>query len=382
MKWKSIEFSNIQSWENGKLEFNQDGLTVIEAKSETGKSVFIKCIRLGLYFEQYNPKTHAAIIRNFPQNKYGTFSITLEDNTLVVFRYYESSVKTAIKYPDGKLEGISRENIKKVADLLNLIICKDSVRILNILDNESPMLYDTTDMTYNNNIMSLFLDHDDLRSRKKYAEDYLKQLKSSEGNYLFLLKSNEEKLQRINFNCDISSIEKVHENLIDLNNKINFFEPIRTEISNLKRYKVYNTTNLDKCNGLLKVLDVYTSLLKELLYIKSFKQNTVISLDLSVLLLNNINFLTNLYTELNSLLSLTLNKAVINLQPIRDYKLKIESLLSLYVICNELHNCIVAQEITSKNLAHSENELQNFKRVNKACPLCGRLWEVDDCETS
>ena len=117
MKWKSVEFQNIQSWENGKLEFNENGLTVIEAKSETGKSVFIKCLRLGLYFEQYNKKTRTAIIRDYPKNSYGTFSVTLEDNTLVVFRYYESTVKTAIRYPNGEMEGVSRENISKIAKL-------------------------------------------------------------------------------------------------------------------------------------------------------------------------------------------------------------------------------------------------------------------------
>lgn len=382
MKWKSVEFQNIQSWENGKLEFNENGLTVIEAKSETGKSVFIKCLRLGLYFEQYNKKTRTAIIRDYPKNSYGTFSVTLEDNTLVVFRYYESTVKTAIRYPNGEMEGVSRENISKIAKLLNLITCKDSVRILNILDNETPMLYDTTDMEYNTNVMSLFLDHEDLRTRKKYAIEFSKRLQNAEGNYKFLLADNERKATQITANYNIEALNTFLANLNSLNEQLSVLDLVSNEIQKILTYKLRPTIELDTLLTLLKQLKVYADLAKEFSYLKDFKYKNTVDLTAMSNTVSLYNKCLCLLSELDVIQHLKLNRPVIQLPNFTEFLKSQNQLCEMREQFEILISNINDVQRTEEDLAMSKQALYNFKQINKTCPLCGQLWEEDCCESS
>ena len=382
MKWKSIRFENIQSWEEGFLELNNKGLTVLEAKSETGKSVFIKCIRLGLFFESYDKKTRLAIIRNYPKNKFGTFIIELEDGTKVGFRYGETKVVCVVIYPDNTNEVISRSNISKVAKLLNLFIVKDSVRVLNILDNETPMLYDTTDMEYNTNIMSLYLDHEDLRTRKKNCEDFLNRIRTAEARTKNLYDNYLMDYERVNVNYDLEVVNYSYKKAEKANKILNILELMQEEMKSLSCYYFKNTCNMDNLDSIfsylnyVKILNFEVKHLMEILNMKKMVCDNSYICNIEDTR-QKLNYYKELYKNI-ILLEETFNiKKIINLKEIEIKRNKIENVKKINGMLGFLFNSIVDAEKTEKSYKDSQEAINIFKRKNKTCPLCGQLWKDD-----
>lgn len=377
MKWKSLEFINIQSWENGKIDLNQNGLTVIEAKSETGKSVFIKCIRLGLYFEQYDARMRKSIIRNYPENEYGDFGITLEDNTKVCFRFMPTNVISIIAYPDGTVEKVERGNIEKIAKLLNLITCTNSFRILNILDNESPMLYDTTDMEYNTKIMELYLDHADLRNRKDLAREILRKLEANERNVKYLYNEYSRKLTTVQSNCDLDNAEALIQRCKQINNDIVLLEGLAMELEQISCLSKKNVVDISALEDNISSLKLHSEVINYLSYIFDIKEKSIISENVSESLKRSkqdYSFYNNLFKILESVNLYTDRKNLVDTDNLGELLTSYKNLVGLKDTILTLQKNVLLLNDSYQAISKSEKDLSDFKSINTTCPLCGQVW--------
>lgn len=377
MKWKSFEFNNIQSWENGKINLSLNGLTVIEAKSETGKSVFIKCLRLGLYFEQYDAKTRKAIIRNYPENSYGDFKITLEDNTQICFRFTSTAVITVVGYPDGTAERIERSDIHKVAKMLNLITCADSLRILNILDNESPMLYDTTDMEYNTKIMSLYLDHEDLRHRKELAREFITRLTATEKNVKYLYTEYSERLRGLQTYCDVNEVDSLISYCKELNGILNIYDKAEVELQYVSAIKQRSTTDLEGLEYVINQLHDLENIESNLAYVTTIKSKPVIDDEIFNRLseiLNDITLYESVHKALQDVILFSKEKPTVDTVKLEKMLLTFTDLTLIEEALITLVNSLDYLIISKNDLAKTTQDLEKFKQENKTCPLCGQIW--------
>jgi len=183
VKWTGFTLINLQSWVNIHIELNKDGLTVLEAPSQTGKSVFVKAIKTGTGYNEISKDVSASLIRNFEDWKSpsdnGILVIHLEGKAEVKFSFYIDRMATIVTNELGVKRAYMGPADEETMQMLELVQCKGSTRILNILDNEDKILFDGTDSAYNNSVLQVFLTHKELENRKENSIELLSRVKSS-----------------------------------------------------------------------------------------------------------------------------------------------------------------------------------------------------------
>lgn len=261
MRWKGFGFENVQSYESAYIPLNPNGLTVIEARSETGKSVYIKCLRLAIFYKYSTPEQRRIIIkRPHTKDKVGTFYIDLVDSTRVTFEFRYTSVKTIVKMPDGEERLHTGDVPKYVLDLLGLVVDYNTCLILNIMDNESPMLFDTTDYKYNDKLIGFYARHDDLINRKDFLEDELscigKQMLQNEAG----IRAYTSRLEHIHVVDYTKELLELETRLVSIDENVSTMEQVLPILDNMyecmsnMELQTFDTSELEKVSNELMVL--------------------------------------------------------------------------------------------------------------------------------
>lgn len=369
MRWKAFQLVNIQSWEDGTIELKTDGLTVIKARSETGKSVFIKCLRLGLFFENYTPKERQSIIRN--NHKEGHMDIHLIDGTIVRFHFTPTYVITIALYPDGTSERFERDETDKVAKLINLITCRGSTRILNILDNESPMLYDGTDADYNNSVMGVYLNHPDLNRRKENCEQIIQNIKRKIEVQKNLIVNIEESLPLYKPLYNLDEFKNATQVMTHIHRELSLLEKIYPEIINLKTNKPKPTVDLNNFASVMSHLKVLNNLKSELAYLSDC--NTIKAIcDLTELenLTQQLFILRDLYDSLNAISKESFRKTVKGLEYLKDLITQIQQLQEMQQGFKDLHGYLLQLKRIKEDSRMLSHRWEQFKEEHPTCPVC------------
>lgn len=304
MRWKGFGFVNVQSFEDAYIPLNPNGLTVIEARSETGKSVYIKCLRRAIFFKYSTPEQRKIIIkRPHTKDKVGVFYIDLVDSTRVTFEFRYTSVKTIVTFPNGEVKSHSGDVPKYVLDLLGLVVDYNTCLILNIMDNESPMLFDTTDHKYNDKLIGFYARHDDLINRKDFLEDELscisKQMIQNEAG----IRAYTSRLEQIHVVDYTQELLELESRLVAIDEYMNVIEQVLPLLDNVYEciadgvLKTYDTTVMENIKDELNVLNNIESIVGNILSVQE-ELNTYNTYEMS-----NITNFTKVLSNLDMLLS-------------------------------------------------------------------------------
>lgn len=190
-KLKLICISNLQSWQGENLlELSPDGLNVLKADSETGKST---ASRFLIKFCQ-GMKDYSEFIRY--GSDYGVLIFEYEDGTITMFIAYPNSREIARYNENGELLASYTEGqiTEKVLQSLGIIYDEKNEIVLNIFSRDLPMLFVSTPATFNGAVLArVLIDRD--------VEAALDNLKTTKERISLVLKNNSGKLPIIHKQC-------------------------------------------------------------------------------------------------------------------------------------------------------------------------------------
>lgn len=409
MRWTGLKFHNIQSWEDSYVPLNPDGLTVITAPSETGKSVYIKCLRIALFFKDYHPDDRKAIVRN--GHKEGYLSIFLEDRSEVKLIFKLTTFEVEYTDPQGNVSSWREFFPNEIKDKLGLVVNTDLQLILNLLDQESPMLFDGTSNEYNNEVLGFYANHEDLNHRHDVLEEWESVIDSSISNKKSLIKYVSEDMNRIPIIHDIDSLENSLDKCDSLNNSMKFLEDFVPQLDNAFNLKpacdfncdclrqvhsyyeyVYNLydllqtasrlevnftdASLTNCRNILGSLEIAT-LLVDLLgnTLVLNKPVTAASLDKLRNVLTSIELVNALKECINTTNSLDRPIAVNDISNYTNSFNELEYMSNLFNQLVDLKDSIDSVNSAKHDLDNSRKYVKDLRHEFKVCALCGSVLE-------
>lgn len=383
MKWLAIKLKNLQSWEDNILQLNNKGLTVLEAKSETGKSVFIKALKLGVNYMEYRPDVRKSIVRNWSQWKSAednaSLTIVLEDKSVVIFSFSPTSVSTKYVDTEGKATLYSGPAPKHIVEKLNLVQCKGSTRIINIIDNENKILFDTSDNTYNNNILDVFLKHQELENRRRNSESSLALVKNAitaKSNQIAHLDSRIISLPKP-VNIDLA--EEIVDNLTRLCRSITFYESLiecLNNINKLSSYKVIDETELKNILDSLKYKSEIVNKLNKIVYSEDvgvFEEIGELTKISEYLRIREV-----IVSCLNNILKIEKPNVINNIEVLSEKIIKIKNNVKLFRPASELNNILKEPEPLVLSNTDISNKLKHISELSNLIQTMSSLSSLQE----
>lgn len=408
MRWVGLKFKNLQSWEDGYIPLNPYGLTVITAASETGKSVYIKCLRIALFFKHIHPDDRKAIIRN--GHKEGYLEIELEDGSSVrlVFRPTTFIVEL---HKDGDVSSWREFFPNEIKDMLGLIVNTDLQLILNLMDQESPMLFDGTSNEYNDEILGFYANHDDLIHRFDVLSEWETNVSSSISNKKSTLKYIEDDMKRIPVIEDLDFIEESLTNCEHLNDELKIIEYLIPLLGNIASLEPGINCDCSFAKDDLNCLSLLSNVGCILENINSLDSNYVdVDLVNSKSILADLGYLHRVLNILISLYQLETPIPTTPLDTCRDYFTSLvyldgvyTSLKNIYMLervpassfsdsavdsLNQLEKLVEVLRVmddinitldglykSSEDLVNSKKYIEELRHRFKVCALCGSVLE-------
>lgn len=426
MAWVGWRLKYLQSWVDARIPLNPTGLTVIKAASETGKSVPWKCIRFALFWDSYTMEEREVIVRR--GHKEGYFTIELDDGSEVEFTYGRSRLLTRI-LEDGnevyRYEGPIQNN---VLEKLNLVVNFKEELVLNIIDNESPLAFDSTDPAYNDKILGFYADHEDLLNREGFLKEVLPNINKTVSNYMAYKKVYESRLEQLYIPADLGVLEYLQtsaesisadldilesfeivlselltlldvgtlptvdvDSIADMSNTITYMTNLEKVIKpSIDLDAGLNTVGIDFIDSLdnyIAQIEVYKSLHRLLrTYLDNFDEVKPV-VDSSVLIeFGNISRELDLLKEVSKMIDALIESELVRLatldtgqlDELAGYNHSIEifdEIISLVSSCNDIVLSLDSNRAESRVLLEQYNSLANIVGV---CSVCGNeIKEVD-----
>ncbi len=409
-KVTQMQMVNLQSWKDQTFHLS-DGLTAIEAPSETGKSVYIKAIRLATERNSYSTEEYKSIIRRGCD--YGRILFANEENTVVYFTFYPTRLECGIRY---KGESFKRHIGPATDEMLRALgLIKVGNRIINILDNEHPMLFDGTESEYNDSLLKDYIYHQQTEEMIKSCEENLDlfkiktrllrndkstlesrlvsfqvfgdvyYVKSRVHNAKILanvsdryeeLTENLKHQLHLNHKNEIVNFNKIYSNMQILNTSMGLYDELKERLSLDYNYKptIQDLNKLELTNNMNNLLLQLQNNLSSL--IQSDNRPTTELTDKLSFFNEEQKLVNQVLTKLLRILelkekpitSLTQNEKLLNILSV--YQNLIENLSQLD---NQTTLCLTSEE----EVQTSKLELNKLKEELKVCPLCGSIMEVD-----
>lgn len=268
MSIKGFRAINIQTWLHEYIEFSETGLTVFEAPSETGKSVWIKCLKIGINYNDYRPKVRRSIVRNWwnwkSEKDNGIFIVYTGNNEEVTFIFTPNGMETYIKYSDNSTKYIPGQGGEEVIKLLGFSKCHGDSRIINILDNESPIPFDTTGGDNDNSLLELFIKDTDLETRRDNSSVLMTTINKKLREKTFSLSMVETDLLKIPHFNNLDLVKCFIDEAELLEKRINSYSILINLLDNLKEFtckKVISKNYINEMNSKIENLSVKEKLL-------------------------------------------------------------------------------------------------------------------------
>lgn len=358
MRWVGLKFKNLQSWEDGYIPLNPYGLTVITAASETGKSVYIKCLRIALFFKHIHPDDRKAIIRN--GHKEGYLEIELEDGSSVRLIFRPTTFIVEL-HKDGDVSSWREFFPNEIKDMLGLIVNTDLQLILNLMDQESPMLFDGTSNEYNDEILGFYANHDDLIHRFDVLSEWETNVSSSISNKKSTLKYIEDDMKRIPVIEDLDFIEESLTNCEHLNDELKMIEYLIPLLGNIASLEPGINCDCSFAKDDLNCLSLLSNVGCILENINSLDSNYVdVDLVNSKSILADLGYLHRVLNILISLYQLETPIPTTPLDTCRDY---FTSLVYLDGVYTNLKNIYMLERVPASSF--SDSAVDSFNQLEK-----------------
>ncbi len=418
-KWVEFGFINIQTFVKEIIKLNTDGLTVFEAESETAKSIAFKCIKFGTNYDKYDADVRRSIVRNWWEWKStkddGIFVLSTSEGYVVKFRFSINGMRTTAYKGKELIYDANGPAPEEICKLINIKPNKTLKRIINIIDNESPLLFDTSGEEYDSSILEVFLRHDELENRKTNSTELLRKIKYARKDKLKELTNTEIQLNRIQKYDNLAtakiyieeseklcnSYEAIDKAIIIFKDIINLKIPVMLDISSIEEslkdlkglseaiYQIENiailqddiiTTELDikSFEDSLKVLLNYRSLIleiKDIYLTKEPEREITKELKSCEKLFKELESLTFIIKDLQEILEIK--------EPAKENTKVLETAEG--VLCNLQNQLKLIKEVSEidelldgvENLKLQGNnivkEFELLLKNNPMCPTCGSI---------
>lgn len=195
MRWKTIVMNNFQSWQKNtpKMTLNSEGLNVIVAENETGKSVFGKALKTCCFprsgkFEikdlisdsrsGSNDKAEARLLIEIEDGRFVCFILSLKYISYIVCTpsgevYKENNREYRWDY---SLSDPKAEIPDELVDLLSLVIDRPGQLVINIME-KSEQLFVTTSSEVNARAIAPVLEDPETVNIKALVDSYFDRIK-------------------------------------------------------------------------------------------------------------------------------------------------------------------------------------------------------------
>lgn len=372
MRWTGLEFKNIQSWEDGYIPLNPDGLTVITAPSETGKSVYIKCLRVALFFKHISADDRKALIRD--GYKSGYLCIHLVDGSFVKLIFKPTTFE--IELNDGGSISSWREFFpNEVKERLGLVVNADLQLILNLMDQESPMLFDGTSNDYNDEILGFYANHDDLNSRFETLSDWESNISKSLSNKKSTLKYIEDDMNRIPIVENVEVMESDIDRCEVLNASMKYLKKIEVQLVKCQELSPGIPLDISGVTKQFRQLE-YLKKLNNLLYDAHNIKNDYVPIDISVetKMLAKLNYLSKMMSKLSAVMQLNAPSESFDITP--QFK-QLEQLKYLGKLLGALQKCQDIEKVTPLDLHYDyEHEYARLSYIKTVLEKLDNIQSV------
>lgn len=347
---KAIRLINVQSFKDITLRFNT-GVNVLEAPNETGKSIIFKVFRRMCDINWYGRREKKALIRRGCEK--GLVTIVVDNGDGVAYNVQFVMFKTYQTYKllKGKeLIGSWKQDTipDEVKSVLGWYYDEDSMRLINLLDQELDMPFVNNNNRSNYEIMK-FITHDiDLDTARYNINQWIDDLTRMESDI---------ETKEIRAEGELESLPKIDE--------FDILERIRIKEQSLNVSSVYANMikSLDNCCSVHKPIfnEIDSNLLDT-------------SIDCSV----------KLYQ-----IGKTLQDVIMLKKPCMRTidSIQVETLIELCKLYNNMRCSLINinKFLSSKNnvemkIKNVKEHIEDFEIEHKFCPLCGSKFNNKEKE--
>lgn len=226
MKWAKIILRNCQSIPYA--EYNLcSSLNIIEAPSETGKSIYIKMLRILCNWDTIPKEERLSVIRlqtKYISEDFSSMQIIKDDGTSLIFFVYKEGLL------EWRMIGSDKKVIKSgwgqapdyVRDFVGIHKVDSFNRVISIIDNEDKIAYDSTDPIQNSELVKMYTTHPELENRLHNTDEAMQELQTKKMRVRKQINFLTEDLQQNYRNLYSYDIENTLTFLRERNNKLNF----------------------------------------------------------------------------------------------------------------------------------------------------------------
>lgn len=389
---KSMHLVNIQSWKDETIEFAEDLVNVVSARSERGKTVLFKVFYQMVFPTYYKFGSRNDLIRR--GCSFGEVTLKLSNFTEILFHCEHKEQWFKMKRPcDSDWVVYYQSNCpQEIINELGLIVDYELKYILNIYikDNQYPFI--NTTKTWNAVLFNQVFKNEKLDCTIERLSSDLKELNELEKRVKLSLdfKMNENNsLQYKDIDAIIASkddIDKINElyNVVDEINKVTVKYEKNLETYEKLKDKVFDVVDINEIRNLIvtlsKIAKVTNDMEHNLLVIENTPDNTEVS--------NLIDSIKKLFIKVSELLkrSSWLEQHFIEYSKVNE---KYNKLTEISDTCNEIRNNIsLIDKIRTKTvgiekllvkyaeiqgaISNTNKELEEVKSKIKICPTCKR----------
>lgn len=392
VKLKIMRLVNCQSWSNSVIGLSE-GLNVIKAPNNTGKSVIFKILKAVCSPKYYNNEERAGLIRDNAEYAEATYLFT--DNSMAIVRIFKNKTIYYFTNDKDKSQFTATQDTPppKLIENLNMLVEPESGFIVNLLDLDQDLFLVKSDSKSNHNIIKVLAEHDGLRRLCTLFRDKIPKVKEE----LLRLRSTEERLA-----YQISQMQYI--NIDELESEVNEKEFLVEQLK-LMRDLYINTDSLLPLMSDAKPYD-------DLILLSSLGQELErldLNIDYSILGLNinqdNINLcdigvqLESIYNTLNNTINSNYDDTlcelaldlidVVNTYDSIDNSVSLDKLDNIEFLLNLLDTFILlhskflqARQMilkleTDKLTLDSLKESMNVEGRELKCPLYGTIKVID-----
>lgn len=409
VKLKAIQIAGFQSWKNCTVNFS-DGLNVICAPNNTGKSVLFKCIQLVAYPDAFTKDEKVSMIRNDCERASALFLFS-DDSAALVFIYPKGNIYFYADKFEGaktKWEDKAFKPQPKLIANLGLILEPSNGFIANMLSLKHDLFLIESDSKANNDLIKALTQHDQLTRlcevfrdklpevEKKFAEAYevVEIYKKSLSNYEYIdVNALEEDTNEYELYFNIfEEMCYIYKEIEDLNSLVlpsidlqtcvdileitNLFEDIN-EYLELDKNKI--KTNLNIIETIITLEEIYDN-------IESIQiTETVEDAKVNLIVYDTLNSVIQIYNNLIEYSNQTdsYNKLSKSLE---EYKFNLDSynsLVELEYLVNDLNALVDEYNKSTEDCRNIKESLETLKSKYKSykCPIHGKiiLTEENEC---
>lgn len=161
VKLSQMRLVNCQSWKDGVLEFT-NGLNVIRADNNTGKSVIFKCLRATANPSGLDRDDRKDFIRR--KCEYAEITYLFSDNSAGVVRIFLDKTIYFFSHDVTKQQFHSQQDEphESLINRLSFILDRENGYVANILDDEQPLLLVKSSNKANYNLVKILTEHPQL----------------------------------------------------------------------------------------------------------------------------------------------------------------------------------------------------------------------------